>query len=132
MPVVSKPASIMRRPPSPSQSRDATSDSRAGFAETRRGSKHRCARLMQQLPENSGRSNQMAHTADLKTVELTTSLLTASGRLRKYGGGAGSGINPGSLFEVGQSLIGMFLILNKLKSLKENLSAAAVIHQQTM
>src|SRR5262245_42734473 len=87
---------------------------------------------MQQLPENSWRSNKMAHTADLKTVELTTSLLTASGRLRKYGGGAGAGINPASLFEVGQSLIGMFLIVNKLKSLRENLSAATVIHQQTI
>jgi hypothetical protein len=87
---------------------------------------------MQQLPENSGRSNQMTHTADLKTLEVTTSLLTASGRLRKYGGGAGAGINPGTLFEIGQSLIGMFLILNKLKSLRENLSAAAVIHQQAI
>ena len=72
------------------------------------------------------------YTPDLKPVELTTSLLTASGRLRKYGGGAGAGINSGALFEVGQSLIGMFLIVNKLKSLRENLSAAAVIHQQTI
>jgi len=74
----------------------------------------------------------MAHKADLKTFELTTSLLTASGRLRKYGGGAGSGINPGALFEVGQSLVGMFLIVNKLKSLKDNPSATAMIHQQAV
>src|SRR5262245_23925752 len=71
-------------------------------------------------------------TTDLKTVELATSLLTASGRLNKYGEGAGAGINPGTLFDVRQSLIGMFLIVNKLKSFGENLSATAMIHQQAI
>ena len=71
-------------------------------------------------------------TTDLKTVELATSLLTASGRLKKYGEETGARINPGTLFDVRQSLIGMFLIVNKLKSLRENLSAATVIHQQTI
>jgi len=63
---------------------------------------------------------------------VTTSLLTASGRLTKYGEGAGAGINPGTLFDVRQSLIGMFLIANKLKSFNENLSATAMIHQQAV
>jgi hypothetical protein len=71
-------------------------------------------------------------TTDLKTVELATSLLTASGRLKKYGEEAGAGINPGALFDVRQSLIGMFLIVNKLKSFNENLSATAMIHQQAV
>jgi hypothetical protein len=71
-------------------------------------------------------------TTDLNTVEVTTSLLTASGRLKKYGEEAGAGINPGTLFDVRQSLIGMFLIVNKLKSFSENLSATAMIHQQAM
>jgi hypothetical protein len=71
-------------------------------------------------------------TTDLKAVEVTTSLLTASGRLTKYGEEAGAGINPGTLFDVRQSLIGMFLIVNKLKSFNENLSATAMIHQQAV
>src|SRR5262245_8355360 len=70
------------------------------------------------------------YTTDLKPVELATSLLTTSGRLKKYGEEAGAGINPGTLFDVRQSLIGMFLIVNKLKSFSENLSATAMIHQQ--
>jgi hypothetical protein len=36
------------------------------------------------------------------------------------------------LFDVRQSLIGVFLIVNKLKSFSENLSATAMIHQQTI
>jgi hypothetical protein len=72
------------------------------------------------------------YTTDLKPVELATSLLTASGRLKKYGEEAGAGINPGTLFDVRQSLIGMFLIVNKLKNFSENLSATAMIHQQAM
>ena len=71
-------------------------------------------------------------TTELKTVELATSLLTASGRLNKYSEEAGAGVNPGTLFDVRQSLIGMFLIVNKLKSFSENLSATAVIHQQAV
>ena len=69
-------------------------------------------------------------TTDLRAVEVTASLLTTSGRLTKYGEGVGAGINPGTLFDVRQSLIGMFLIANKLKSFNENLSATAMIHQQ--
>jgi hypothetical protein len=72
------------------------------------------------------------NTTDLKPVELATSLLAASGRLKKYGEEAGAGINPGTLFDVRQSLIGMFLIVNKLKSFSENLSATAMIHQQAI
>ena len=72
------------------------------------------------------------YTTDLKPVELATSLLTASGRLKKYGEEAGEGINPGTLFDVRQSLIGMFLIVNKLKNFSENLSATATIHQQAI
>jgi hypothetical protein len=72
------------------------------------------------------------YMTDLNPVELATSLLTASGRLKKYGEEAGAGINPGTLFDVRQSLIGMFLIVNKLKSFSENLSATATIHQQAM
>src|SRR4030095_2726552 len=72
------------------------------------------------------------NTTDLKTVELATSLLTVSGRLKKYSDEAGAGINPGMLFDVRQSLIGMFLIVNKLKSFKENLSATATVHQQAV
>ena len=72
------------------------------------------------------------YTTDLKPVELATSLLTASGSLKKYGEEAGAGINPGALFDVRQSLIGMFLIVNKLKNFSENLSATAMIHQQAM
>src|SRR5262245_54785603 len=68
----------------------------------------------------------------LKPVEVTTSLLTASGRLIKYSEEAGAGINRGMLFDVRQSLIGVFLIVNKLKSLSENLSATAMIRQQTI
>ena len=67
---------------------------------------------------------------DLKTVELAASLLAASSSLKKYGEEAGAGINPGTLFDVRQSLIGMFLIVNKLKSFSENLSATAMIRQQ--
>ena len=69
---------------------------------------------------------------DLKTVEVATSLLTASGRLKKYGEGAGAGINPETIFDVRQSLIGMFLTVNKLKSFSENLSATAMVHQQAL
>jgi len=72
------------------------------------------------------------YTTDLKPVELATSLLTASGSLKKYGEEAGAGINPGALFDVRQSLIGMFLIVNKLKNFSENLSATAMIHQQAI
>ena len=72
------------------------------------------------------------YTTDLKPVELATSLLAASGRLEKYGEEAGAGINPGTLFDVRQSLIGMFLIVNKLKSFSENLPATTMIHQQTV
>jgi hypothetical protein len=72
------------------------------------------------------------YTTDLKPVEVTTSLLTASSRIKKYGEEAGAGINPGMLFDVRQSLIGVFLIVNKLKSFSENLSATAMIHQQAI
>ena len=74
----------------------------------------------------------MDRTTDLKTVEVTAALLTASGRLKKYGEEAGAGINPGMLFDVKQSLIGMFLTVNKLKSFSENLPATAMIHQQAI
>jgi hypothetical protein len=72
------------------------------------------------------------YATDLKTVEVATSLLTASGRLKKYGEEAGAGINAETIFDVRQSLIGMFLIVNKLKSFSENLSATAMIHQQAI
>jgi len=72
------------------------------------------------------------YMTDLKPDELAASLLNASGRLKKYGEEAGAGINPGTLFDVRQSLIGMFLIVNKLKNFSENLSATAMIHQQAM
>jgi len=72
------------------------------------------------------------YKTDLKTVELATSLLTASGRLKKYGEEAGAGINPGTLFDVRQSLIGMFLVVNKLKSFSENQSATAMIYRQAI
>jgi hypothetical protein len=72
------------------------------------------------------------YTTDLKPVELATSLLTASGRLKKYGEEAGAGINPGTLFDVRQSLIGMFLIVNKLKGFNENLRSTAMVHQQAV
>jgi hypothetical protein len=72
------------------------------------------------------------HTTDLKTVEVATSLLTASGRLKKYGEGVGAGIDPGILFDVRQSLLGTFLMVNKLKSFDENLSATAMIRQQAV
>jgi hypothetical protein len=72
------------------------------------------------------------YMTDLKTVELATSLLTASGRLKKYGEETGSGINPGTLFDVRQSLIGMFLIVNKLKSFSENLRSTAMVYQQAV
>ena len=72
------------------------------------------------------------YMTDLKTVEVTAALLTASGRLKKYGEEAGAGINPGMLFDVKQSLIGMFLTVNKLKSFNENLSATAMVHQQAV
>ena len=92
---------------------------------------------MQQYAPTSSESFAVAeatpgNTTDLKTVELATSLLTASGRLKKYGEETGAGINPGMLFDVRQSLIGMFLIVNKLKSFKENLSATATVHQQAV
>ena len=83
-------------------------------------------------PKIQGRSNQMYCTTDLKTVEVTTSLLIASYKLKKYGDEAGAGINRGTLFDVRQSLIGVFLIVNKLKSFSENPSATAMIHQQTI
>jgi len=72
------------------------------------------------------------YATDLKTVEVAASLLTASGRLKKYGEEAGAGINPETIFDLRQSLIGMFLMVNKLKSFRENLSATAVIRQQTI
>ena len=72
------------------------------------------------------------HMTDLKTVEVAASLLTASGRLKKYSEEAGAGISPETIFDLRQSLIGMFLIVNKLKSFSENLSATAVIHQQAI
>jgi len=72
------------------------------------------------------------YMTDLKPVELATSLLTASGRLKKYGEETGAGINPGTLFDVRQSLLGMFLIVNKLKNFCENLSATAMVHQQAV
>ncbi|HEU0180294.1 MAG TPA: hypothetical protein VFV58_39160 [Blastocatellia bacterium] len=92
---------------------------------------------MQQSAHTSSESFAAAeatpgYTTDLKTVEATAALLTASGRLKKYGEEAGAGINPGMLFDVKQSLIGMFLTVNKLKSFSENLSATAMIHQQAI
>ena len=72
------------------------------------------------------------YMTDLNPFELATSLLTASGRLKKYGEEAGAGINPETIFDLRQSLIGMFLIVNKLKSFRENLSATAVIRQQAI
>ncbi|HEV2665728.1 MAG TPA: hypothetical protein VG324_12495 [Blastocatellia bacterium] len=83
-------------------------------------------------PKIQGRGKQMDRTTDLKTVEVTTSLLIASRKLEKYGDEAGAGINPGTLFDVRQSLIGVFLIVNKLKTFRENPSATAMIHQQTV
>ena len=74
----------------------------------------------------------MARSTDLNTFEVTTSLLTASSSLKRYGDEAGAGINPGTLFDVIQSLIGAFLIVNKLKSLRDNPSATAMIHQQAV
>jgi hypothetical protein len=74
----------------------------------------------------------MARSTDLNTFEVTTSLLTASSSLKKYGAEAGAGINPGTLFDIIQSLIGAFLIVNKLKSLSDNPSATAMIHQQAI
>jgi hypothetical protein len=70
------------------------------------------------------------YLTDLKTVEVAAALLTASSRLKKYSEEAGAGINPETIFDLRQSLIGMFLLVNKLKSFSENLSATAVIHQQ--
>jgi hypothetical protein len=92
---------------------------------------------MQQYAPTSSESFAVAeatpgNATDLKTVELATSLLTVSSRLKKYSEEAGAGINPGMLFDVRQSLIGMFLIVNKLKSFKENLSATATVHQQAV
>ena len=72
------------------------------------------------------------YLTNLKTIEVAASLLTASGRLKKYSEEAGAGINPETIFDLRQSLIGMFLIVNKLKSFSENLSATAVIHQQVI
>jgi hypothetical protein len=72
------------------------------------------------------------YTTDLKPVEVATTLLSASGRLEKYGGKAGARINPVMLFDVRQSLIGVFLIVNKLKSFRENLSATLMIYRQTL
>jgi hypothetical protein len=72
------------------------------------------------------------YATDLKTVEVAASLLTASGRLKKYGEEAGARINPETIFDLRQSLIGMFLMVNKLKSFSENLSATAVIRQQAI
>ena len=72
------------------------------------------------------------YATDLKTVEVAASLLTASGTLKKYGEEAGAGITPETIFDLRQSLIGMFLMVNKLKSFSENLSATAVIHQQAI
>ena len=73
-----------------------------------------------------------SYATDLKTVEVAASLLTASGRLKKYGEEAGARINPETIFDLRQSLIGMFLMVNKLKSFRENLSATAVIRQQAV
>jgi|SRR5215475_9587407 len=92
---------------------------------------------MQQSAHTSSESFAVAdvtpsYMTDLKTVEVTAALLTASGRLKKYGEEAGAGINPGMLFDVKQSLIGMFLTVNKLKSFSENLPATAMIHQQAI
>jgi hypothetical protein len=92
---------------------------------------------MQQYAPTSSESFAVAeatpgNATDLKTVELATSRLTVSSRLKKYSEEAGAGINPGMLFDVRQSLIGMFLIVNKLKSFKENLSATATVHQQAV
>jgi hypothetical protein len=94
-------------------------------------------RTMQQPALTSSKSFAVAkatprYATDLKPVEVATSLLTASGRLKKYGEEAGAGINPVRLFDVRQSLIGVFLIVNKLKSFSENLSATVMIHQQTI
>lgn len=72
------------------------------------------------------------YMTNLKTIEVAASLLTASGRLKKYSEEAGAGINPETIFDLRQSLIGMFLMVNKLKSFSENLSATAVIHQQVI
>jgi hypothetical protein len=72
------------------------------------------------------------YMTNLKTIEVAASLLTASGRLKKYSEEAGAGINLERIFDLRQSLIGMFLIVNKLKSFSENLSATAVIHQQAI
>jgi hypothetical protein len=72
------------------------------------------------------------YTTNMKTVEVATSLLTASGMLKKFGDEAGAGINRGMLFDIRQSLIGAFLIVNKLKSFSENPSATAMIHQQVI
>jgi hypothetical protein len=72
------------------------------------------------------------YATDLKTVEVAASLLTASGTLKKYGEEAGAGITPETIFDLRQSLIGMFLMVNKLKSFSENLSATAVIRQQAI
>lgn len=72
------------------------------------------------------------YATDLKPVEVASSLLTASARLKKYGEAAGAGIKPGMLFDLRQSLIGVFLIVNKLKSFGENLSVMAMIHQQAI
>ena len=72
------------------------------------------------------------YATDLKTVEVATSLLTASGRLKKYGEETGAGINPEKIFDLRQSMIGMFLIVNKLKSFTENLSATTMIQQQVI
>jgi hypothetical protein len=74
----------------------------------------------------------MARSTDLNTFEVTNSLLAASGSLKKYGAEAGAGINLGTLFDVIQSLIGAFLIVNKLKRLSDNPSAMAMIHQQAI
>jgi hypothetical protein len=74
----------------------------------------------------------MARSTDLNTFEVTTSLLTASSSLKKYGNEAGAGINPGTLFDIIQSLIGAFLLVNKLKSLSDDPSATAMIHQQAI
>ena len=49
------------------------------------------------------------YATDLKTVEVAASLLTASGRLKKYGEEAGARINPEMIFDLRQSFIGMFL-----------------------
>jgi len=72
----------------------------------------------------------LGYTIDLKPAEVATSLLTASGRFNKYGEEAGARINPAMLFDVRHTLIGVFLIVNKLKSFSENLSVTATIHQQ--